>query len=140
MLETVPYPIATSLQKVIFTLYGIWNLDFFRTLLPHICVKINTLQTLALDYAVAIYPLILLVVTYVLIQVRICNFRIITFMCRPFRRCANCLRSQLDVRTSIVDVFATFLLLSYLKLLSVYFDLLVPTLLHSTSLLLLCLL
>ena len=127
LIETVPYPIATSLQKIIFTLYGFWNLDFFRTLLPHICVKINTLQTLALDYAVAIYPLILLVVTYVLIQVRICNFRIITFMCRPFHRCANCLRSQLDARTSIVDAFATFLLLSYVKLLSVSFDLLVPT-------------
>ena len=55
LIETVPYPIATSLQKVIFTLYGFWNLDFFHTLLPHICVKINTLQTLALDYAVAMH-------------------------------------------------------------------------------------
>ena len=48
-------------------------------------------------------------------------------MCRPFHGCANCLRSQWDVRTSIVDAFVTFLLLSYVKLLSVSFDLLVPT-------------
>ena len=122
-----PYPIATSLQKVIFTLYGFWNLDFFRTLLPHICVDVDTLQALALDYAVAFYPLILLVVTYVLIEVNICNFRVITFMCRPFHRCTEHFRSQWDVRSSIVDAFATFLLLSYLKLLSVSFDLLVPT-------------
>ena len=127
LIETVPYPIATSLQKVIFTLYGFWNLDFFHTLLTHICVKINTLQTLALDYAVAIYPLILLVVTYVLIQCRICNFKIIRVMCRPFHRCIEHFRSQWNVRTSIVDAFATFLLLSYVKLLSVSFDLLVPT-------------
>ena len=125
--ETVPYPIAASLAKVLFTLYGIWNLDFFRTLLPHICVNIDKLQALALDYAVAFYPLILLVVTYLLIQVHICNFRVIDFMCRPFHRCANCLRSQLDVRTSIVDAFATFLLLSYVKLLCVSADLLIPT-------------
>ena len=125
--ETVPYLIAASLAKALFTLYGIWNLDFFRTLLPHICVNIDKLQALALDYAVAFYPLILLVVTYIVIQVHICNFRVIGFMCRPFHRCANCLRSQLDVRTSIVDAFATFLLLSYVKLLCISADLLIPT-------------
>ena len=122
-----PYPIAVSLAKVLFTLYGFWNLDFFRTLLPHICVRINTLQALALDYSIAFYPLTLLVVTYTLIQVHTCNFGILTFMCRPFHRCANCLRNQQDVSTSIVNAFATFLLLSYVKLLYVSSDLLIPT-------------
>ena len=115
------------------TLYGIWNLDFFRTLLPHICVSLNTPQVLALDYAVAFYPLILLVVTYLLIQCHICNFRVITFMCRPFHRCANCFRNQLDLRTSIVDAFATFLLLSYVKLLNVTADLLIPTFVYDIN-------
>ena len=125
--ETVPYPIAASLAKVLFTLYGFWNLDFFRTLMPHICVNVDTLQALALDYAITFYPLILLVVTYTLIQFHICNFRVINFMCRPFRRCTEHFRSQWDVRTSIVEAFATFLLLSYLKLLGVSSDLLIPT-------------
>jgi len=82
---------------------------------------------LALDYAIAFYPLILLVITYVVINT--CNTanRIINFICRPFDRCSEHLRSQLDVRSSIVEAFATFLLLSYVKLLSVSFDLLVPT-------------
>ena len=124
------YPLPTSIAKILFTLYGFWNLDFFRTLLPHICVKINTLQTLALDYAVAFYPLILLVATYVLIQVNTYNF---SCMCRPFRRCINCFRKQLDVRTSIVDAFATFLLLSYLKLLYVSSDLLIPTTVYNIN-------
>ena len=61
--ELQPHPIVASLAKVIFALYGIWNLDFFRILLPHICVNVNTLQALALDYAITFYPLILLVVT-----------------------------------------------------------------------------
>ena len=43
------YPIAEMLARVIFSIYGIWNLDFFRTLIPHICVGIDTLQFLALD-------------------------------------------------------------------------------------------
>ena len=124
---TEPYPFAASLAKVIFVLYGIWNLDFFRTLLPHICANVDTLQALALDYAIAFYPLILLVITYVLIQVHTCNFRVISFMCRPFRRCTQHFRSQWNVRTSIVEAFATFLLLSYVKLLSVSSDLLIST-------------
>ena len=126
-----PYPIAEMLTRVILSIYGIWNLDFFRTLIPHICASVNidTLQALALDYAVAFYPLILLAITYVLIQVNTCNIsnRVISFMCRPFHRYTQHLRNQLDVRTSIVEAFATFLLLSYVKLLSVSFDLLVPT-------------
>ena len=124
-----PYPIAEMSAKVIFSIYGIWNLDFFRTLIPHICVNISTLQALALDYAIAFYPLILLAITYVVININTRNTanRVINFVCRPFDRCSEHLRNQLDVRTSIVEAFATFLLLSYVKLLSVSFDLLVPT-------------
>ena len=115
------------LARVMFSIYGIWNLDFFRTLIPPICVSIDTLQVLALDYALAFYPLILFVITYVLIQVNTFNKIVITFMCRPFHRCAEHFWHQLDVRSSIVKAFATFLLLAYVKLLSVSFDLLVPT-------------
>jgi len=68
-------PIAEISARVILSIYGIWNLDFFRTLIPHICVSvsIDTLQALALDYAIAFYPLILLVLTYVLTQVNTFN-------------------------------------------------------------------
>ena len=130
---TEPYPIAASLAKVIFALYGIWNLDFFRTLIPHICVNINTLQALALDYAIAFYPLILLVVAYTMIQAHSYNFRVISVMCRPFHRCMKHFRIQLNVGTSIVEAFATFLLLSYVKLFNVSFDLLVPTKLYNVN-------
>ena len=124
---TESYPIAASLAKVIITLYGIWSLDFFRTVIPNICVNVGTLQALALDYAIAFYPLILLIVAYALIQAHTCNFRVISFMCRPFHRCTKHFRSQWDVGTSIVEGFATFLLLSYVKLFNVSLDLLIPT-------------
>ena len=68
-----PYPIAEIPAKVILSIYGIWNFDFFRTLIPHICVRIDTLEALALDYAIAFYPLILLVITYVIVHVNTYN-------------------------------------------------------------------
>ena len=45
---------------------------------------------------------------------------------RPFHRCFVRFQRQWDIRTSLIDAFATFLLLSYVKLLSVSFDLLFP--------------
>ena len=124
--EIHPYPFADRTARIIFALYGIWNLDFFRTLIPHVCLRVSTLQALALDYAIAFYPLILLSITYVLIELHACNVRVIVVLCRPFHRCVSCLRSHCDVKTSIVGAFATFFLLSYLRILGVSFDLLVP--------------
>jgi len=121
------YPTAQKLTRVILSLYGILNLDFFRTLIPHICVNVDTLEALALDYAIAFYPLILLVITYVFIEVHTCNFKALRFVSKPFHWCAKHFQIQWDVRASIVEAFATFLLLSYIKLRSVSFDLLAPT-------------
>ena len=49
------------LIQILATVYGIWNLDFFRTVIPPTCIKLNTLQALSLDYAIAFYPLLLLI-------------------------------------------------------------------------------
>ena len=121
------YPRIGTLLRTIAALYGIWNLDFFRTLIPHICLEVNTLQPLALDYAIACYPLLLIVASYMLIELHARNFRIVVCLWRPFRRVFIHFRKQWDIKNSIVQVFATFLLLSNVKFLSVSFDLLTPT-------------
>ena len=114
---------ATLLVSAVTSLYGIWNLDFFRMLIPDICLHMNTLQALAVDYIVAVYPLVLIALCYTVLQF---NYRFILWILRPFHVCSTRIRNQIDARTSLIDAFATFLLLSYVKLLSVSFDLLVP--------------
>ena len=42
----------------------LWNLDFFRNVMPDICLRINSLQLLALDYLIAVYPMIVTVVFF----------------------------------------------------------------------------
>ena len=121
-------PGASIAVRILTAVYGVWNLDFFRTLAPHtVCLKVDTLQALALDYSIAFYPLVLIVVTYVVIELHAHNFRVIVWIWRPFHRCFARFRQQWNIRTSIIDAFATFLLLSNIKLLSVSFDLLIPT-------------
>ena len=65
-------PVVTFLSKLLSTLYGLWNLDYFRILYPDICLRISTLQALMLDYAVAFYPLFLITITYALIKLHSC--------------------------------------------------------------------
>ena len=56
------------------SVYGIWNLDFFRVVLPDVCLNINALHTLALDYLIAIYPMLLMGVAYILVELHGCGF------------------------------------------------------------------
>ena len=128
------YPCASIALRIASTLYGFWNLDFFRSLISHqICLNVDTLQALALDYGIAFYPLALIIITYVLIELHTYNIRCIVWIWRPFHVCFARFRQQWDIRTSVIDAFATFLLLSNVKLLSVSLDLLIPTCVHNVN-------
>ena len=35
--------------KAVYLLYSFWNLDFFRSIIPDICLKVSTMEALALD-------------------------------------------------------------------------------------------
>ena len=109
--------------------FSIWNLDFFRTLYCPFCLHPNatTLQVLSLDYVLAAYPLALIILTYTLVRLHYHNWRLVVLLWRPFISCFARCRRQWDIQNSLLDAFATFLLLSYVKFLSVSFDILQPT-------------
>ena len=126
---TISYAVQNwhkTLAQIGVTLYGFWNLDFFRTVFPEICLDLSSLQVLALDYAIAFYPLLLMIIFFVLIELYDSNCRLIVCLWKPVYKCLSRFRSQWNVRASTVDAFATFLLLSYVKLLSVTVALLFP--------------
>ena len=107
--------------------YSFWNLDLFRSVLPDICLNVSTLQALALEYLVALYPLMLILLSYCIIVLHDRKFTPIVIMWKPLKKVFVLLRNKWDVRTSVVDSFATIYLLSYVKVLSVSTDLLAPT-------------
>lgn len=116
-----------TVAKVLFSLYGVWNLDFFRPFYSHLCLRMGILPTLAMDYVVAVYPLLLVTVTYILIVLYDRNCKLVTVMWTPFRVLFSLLRRQWDIKASVIDAFTMFFFLSSVKLLSVSFDLLTPT-------------
>ncbi len=109
------------------TLYGIWNLDFCRDIIPPLCLNASFLLGLSLDYAISFYPLVLIFATYILIKMYEHCIKPIVWLWKTFAQCFVRLRRQWDIKTSIIEAFSTFLILSYVKSLSVAFSILAPT-------------
>ena len=84
----------------------------------------NTLYTIALEYVVAVYPLLLTVVIYFCIQMYDSGVRVVVCVWRPFHVCFARFRRKWNFKGSVINAFATFLLLSYSKLLTVSYSLL----------------
>ena len=105
--------------KTITSLYGIWNLDFFRYLVPPFCIspQLKLLHVLFLYYISAFYPLCLIGITWTCIELHSRNFKPITWIWNLIRRCSCSRRKAMNSKNTIIDVFATFFLLSYTKLL-----------------------
>ena len=120
---------SRAVFKVILTGYGFWNLDFFRYLIPPFCVSrsLKNIHVLALQYVSAFYPLLLIALTYTCIELHGHNFRPIVWLWKPFHKCCVNVRRRWDTKASLIDVFATFLLLSYSKLMFVSLFLLQDT-------------
>ena len=117
------------LFQIVTVFMGMINLDFFRTIYPSFCLhpKLSILHVVALDYVVALYPFLLILVTYILVTMYDNNYRIITMAWKPFKWCLNHYHGHVQPKSSLVEVFATFILLSNVKILGVSFDLLTPT-------------
>ena len=124
------YPKLLNTAKIILIFYSFWNLDFLRSIIPDICLNVSTLQALALDYLVAVYPLLLILFSHIVIKLYDSKVSVIAMAWRPFQALLAVFQESINVRTSIIDSFASFFLLSYTKILSVTSDLLIPTQIH----------
>ena len=104
---------------VLTTFYGFWNLDFFRYILPPLCLspKLKLIHITVLYYVSAFYPLCLISVTWICIQLYSRNFKPIIWLWRKLNWCSFKLtKTNLDCSNSLTNAFATFFLLSYAKI------------------------
>ena len=115
-------PVMMSLYSCLTSLYEIWNLDFLRSYIPSFCLGTDTLQTLSLEFLIGVYPLLLMVASYGLINLYDSNFKPLVVIWKPF----GFLRRNWEVKTSLIDAFSTFLLLTNVRIMSASVDLLVP--------------
>ena len=116
------------------TFYGMWNLDFFRMVYKPFCLhpSMSILQIMSLDYAIAVYPLVLVFFTYLLIKLYD-RFETVELLWRPVEWLFTRVSKQWRTSNSLIQAFGTFILLSYVKVINTSFDILMPVQLHNVS-------
>ena len=104
-------------MQIIHVMYGVFNLDFFQFLKPSVCInsQLNSIHVAFLGYISVMYPIILIILTWICVELHGRNFRPLVWLWRPFHKCFVRLRRGWDAKSDIIDVFATFFLLSYSK-------------------------
>ena len=114
--------------RILGSVYGIWNLDFFRVVLKPFCLhpNWNTIEVMCLEYIISSYPFILILLTYTIVEFYSRGYKMFCWW-KPFHWCLTRLKNEMNIKTSLVDAFATFFSLSYSKTLNTTFDILAFT-------------
>ena len=101
------------LQASLF-LSSFWAMDF-SLLGGKYCISesLNNMNVLLLNFVSVLYPLFLVISTYILIELHARNFRPIVIMWKPFGRCFSKIRRNWSATDSIIHAYATLLLLSF---------------------------
>ena len=101
------------------SIYGIWNLDFFRYIIPSFCIstRLRIIHVVALGYISAFYILFLIGITYVCIKLYSHEYKPFVWVWTKAKKYSLV---KFNTKNTIVDVFATFLLLSYTKLMLIF--------------------
>ena len=116
------------------TFYGVWNLDFFRYVYMPFCLHPNmtTLQMISLDYAIAVYPLLLILLTYAFVKIHD-RFAIVQLLWKPITWILLKINLEFGVKRTLIKAFGTFILLSYVKVLNTSVDILMPAQVYNAS-------
>ena len=83
-----PYHVSYFSQFILqldITITTIWNLDFLRSWYGYICIRpeLKYQQILLLEYAIAVYPLFLILLTFILVKMHD-NFAFVVWLWKPF--------------------------------------------------------
>ena len=119
---------------ILASLCGIWNLDFFYYILPPFCVSphLKNIHILFFNYFTSFYTFCLIAITWICISLYSRNCQPFVSLWLKLKKYFVSVRQE-DMSRTIIDVFATFLLLSYTKLLLTSIVILQPSLIRNTN-------
>ena len=104
-------------NKFLISLHSVWNLDVLQVYMPSMCLgnHFGNFEVLAFQYLIALYPLILVLVTYALAELHARQWWCVYWLLWPIVKLFKVLRISIDPMRSIMNTFATFVLLSVTK-------------------------
>ena len=127
---------AQTFGTILALSYGIWSLDFFRYAIPPFCVspKLKIIHALYLQSVCAIFPFVLITITWICIKLHSRDYKIVTW---PWQLLNRLIFKHLNVTwnsgRTVIDAFATFFLLSFSKITLMLLFPLGPLAIHSLN-------
>ena len=120
--------LAKKLTDVIASLYSIWNLNVFYGVIPTYCIRNNMsiLSAIALEFLSGVFPILVIFMSYVAIELHSKSFRPFVVLWKPFNKCCIRFRRRMSSKTSVIDALALFIVLSYTKFVVISCMLLAP--------------
>ena len=102
-----------------------WSLDFFRNIIPPFCVdeRLTNIHVLLIEVLPPLYLLLLILLTYMCIELHARNFYVVVKLWKPFNRCVAKVRRSYDPKASIFNAFSAFILLSCSNILFICYNL-----------------
>ena len=102
------------LFQISLTLSAFWNLNFLKPVIPPFCIsdKLTGIHTLLLSFVAVIYPILLITIICVLIELHARNYRLVHILWKPFKIILSKANITAVNTNAVVYAFATFVLLS----------------------------
>ena len=100
------------------TLYGMWNMDFLRSIIKPFCISpnVSTLGAISTGYISAFWPLFLVLFTSMAIYLHKYNYKVVVYAWKAMNwMTMGFLKRQLQ-NINLIHTFATFFLLAHTKL------------------------
>ena len=130
--QSLYYSIRNSLSPFLQVLFDIsntfsevWSLQLFRFTVKPFCISENLeyIHVILLQYISALYPLVLILITFTCIHLHAHDFQPIVLLWKPFHKYFVKLRRDWSASDSIIHTFASFMLLSFASVIYVSFGL-----------------
>ena len=105
-------------------LSSIWTLDFFYFVSPPLCVSVHMEEIYIpfIDTVATLYPFLLLLLTYIGIELHAHDFKPFVRLWRLFQRTCVRFRRTWDPNASVIQAFATLFFLSYTKFMFLMYE------------------
>ena len=109
--------VSTPLRVLFYsslTLSGLWSLQIFRFLIPPFCISENltAIHVQMLNLVTSIYPIVLVVITCILMELHARNCRPIHIVWKPFSTILDKVKITSVTTDAVIHAFATFILLT----------------------------
>ena len=110
------HPLLQFIFKTSLSLCQFWSMhSFFKFLIPPFCISNNLtgIHIEILPLISAVYPVILVIITCILMELHARNCRIIHILWKPFSIILNKTNTTAVTGDAVIQAFASFILLSY---------------------------